>query len=113
MEVKQNKRPFWSLEYDYLKERDALIIQCEEVENLKQALDTGLNSIRLIVGDQEDWVGYLNEDGTYHLSSQYDAMWENGKRDGLECTECRFVQLDTDDDGYTIGIFEMVRSDDE
>lgn len=113
MEEKKIKRPFWSLEDEYLREYDKILDECSRVENLKQALDTGLNSIRLVVGDQEDWVGYLNEDGTYRLSDKYARMWENGKRDGLECTGCRFIELDNDDDGYTIGRFEMVRSDDE
>ena len=100
---------FWELEHRYLKESDKALKKCEEVTNLKEALDTELDQIWLVIPNQDtDYVGYKTHDG-YELSAPYDAMWENGKRDGLEVTYCHFVEFQVNNEGNTVGYFEMER----
>ena len=103
------ERLFWSIEKDYLDEFDKVVQKCEAVTNLKEALDTGLNGIYLKINEDYDYVGWKEEDGTYNLTEPYNRMWENGKRDGLEVTYCHFIEVDHDDDGYTVGYFQMER----
>ena len=109
----KNKKLFWVIERDYLAKIDEELEKvreaCDKVTNLREALDTGLASIHLKIGDNGyDSVGYLREDGTYYLSEPY-ATWEKEGRDGVDVTYCHFMNFETDDDGSVIGVFEMER----
>ena len=100
---------FWSIEKNYLDEYDKVIAKCEQVTNLREALDTGLNGIYLHFDDYtNDFVGYKDENGEYQLTEPY-ATWEKEGRDGIDVTYCHFVEVDHDDDGYTVGYFQMER----
>ena len=96
-------KPFWAYEDDLFKMRDKLESECEQATTLKQALDTGANSIRLQEDGQETYIGYLDEDGSYRLANDYIDL----------DLDVNFLQLDRDDDGYTIAIFEKVIENDD
>ena len=103
------EKPFWTIEFNYLKELDKVARRCEKVTNLREALDTGLNSIYLhIDGNTCDYVGYKDEDGEYVLTLPY-RQWEDEERDGVDVTYCHFLYLEKDDDGYTQGHFQIER----
>ena len=98
IKVNQEEKLFWQLESEYLHRKDDLEYLCEQADNLKKALDTGVNSVRLQYEDHQDFVGYKNPDGTYDLSLPYEA-------DRISSIGVNFLELDEDGDGYTIAIF--------
>ena len=103
------EKPFWITEQNYYKELDKVVEKCEKVTNLREALDTGLNSIYLHIDDSTcDYVGYKYEDGKYVLTLPY-RQWEEEGRDGVDVTYCHYIGLEEDDDGYTEGHFQMER----
>ena len=55
-----------------------------------------------------DFVGYKDENGEYQLTEPY-ATWEKEGRDGVDVTYCHSLYVDKDDDGYTVGHFQMER----
>ena len=94
----QYLKPFWRYEYDYKQQREALESACYDAETLKDALDTGVNSIRLAEHNDYsgfEYVGYLGEDGEYQLADEDIDL----------NTPVEFYSLDRDDDGYTIALF--------
>lgn len=95
--MKDDKKLFWVKEYECLKAREILESNCYDAHTLKDALDTGANSIRLLDKDGDlTYVGYLDEDGDYQLNN--DEIDLNMR--------VEFNSLDRDEDGYTIAIFE-------
>lgn len=96
---------FWDLEDEYLRRKDKLESLCERADNLKKALDTGVNSVRIRTEDGDIFVGYKRQDGSYSLNTPFET-------DRISSIGVEFVELDTDGDGYTIAIYEMEKDDD-
>ena len=95
-------RPFWSIEKDYLDRRESVARACSCATTLKEALETGVNSIRVKTptGFAEDYVSYLAENGDFDLAPAYEDK-------NLDKIKVEFYSLDRDDDGYTVGIFTL------
>lgn len=101
-----NKRPFWSIEFDYLKERRQFESDCRYSKNLLEALMTGANSIRL----EGKNIGYMSEDHKFNINEEpFSEMDE----DQLEEIKVTFDCLDTDEDGFTIALFDIATSVDK
>lgn len=100
IKVNQKEKLFWQLEDEYLNRRDELETLCEQADDLKKALDTGVNSVRIRTEDGDIYVGYKENENVYSLGGQFEA-------DRISSIGVKFVELEEDDDGYTIAIYEM------
>lgn len=89
---------FWEIEADYLEKRRDIEYACEDADNLKDAILTGIN---LVYVDGE-WAGYLQTDLNFALYGEFEHMTEKE----LSEVKLEFIMLDEDDDGYTIAKYE-------
>lgn len=103
--------PYWVLE-DEMKDRaQELESICDQADDLKKALDTGVNMVVLrherngkTEDDYECWdehIGYKKMDNTYSLNEPYHENM-------LTSIGVEFVELYTDDDNMTCAIFRQV-----
>ena len=103
---------FWQVEAEYLEKKYEAEQKACQATNLKEALDSGLNEIWLMTDKDVgyEFVGYARKGG-YDLAPPFDAYWDNGKKDGLECTCVQFSSCDISDDGFLQGYFNKVKED--
>ena len=88
---------------DYVNDvKTDIRLRAEKCTSLKEALDLGLNSIRLITDEDapSDLVGWKDPDGTYCLQEPY-------KENMIATYPVEFVELDTDEENFTVAIFRM------
>lgn len=104
IKVNSDNTLFWQLEDEYLRRKDELEELCEKADDLKKALDTGVNSVRIRTDDGDIYVGYKENDGVYSLGCQFEA-------DRISSIGVEFVELAEDDDGYTIAIYRLEEDD--
>lgn len=93
-----NDCPYWVLEQAH-KDRAANLPQiCASCETLKDALDTGVNMVILVVNGENIAIGSVKADGgSYFLETdEYD----------IDTYPVVFDELDTDDDNFTIAYFK-------
>lgn len=105
---KYNDRPYWSVEYDLLRERERIMRGFEngEIKTFADAIMCGLNSTRLFTEDYT-YLGsaWLSEDGSIVLDMK--KVMKNGVAMTDEEVYNLPVEMDDplfdhDDDGYTI-----------
>lgn len=85
---------FWEIEADYLEKRRDIEIECEEAENLRDAILTGINLVYV----DGDWGGYLQPDGNFALYGEFEGMTE----EELSKVGVEFIAIAEDEDGYTV-----------
>ena len=97
-------KPFWSVEYGYLKKRAQLESDCYNAKTLQDAIICGAN-MTYLDGEQ---VGYLAPDGAFELYGE----WLDGDKAELCLSDIavEFSSLDRDDDGYTVARFERSKN---
>ncbi len=115
MKNNNNKfKPFWAYEYELMEMRNNLESDCYDADNLYDAIMTGANSIRL----DDEYVGYVGEDGVPDIDDNFmaendlDLYGDDGKFVGeekLKAIKVEFYSLDTDEDGYTIALYNTVK----
>lgn len=92
------EKPFWNIEYNYLKAKSVFESNCQEAKTLQDAIICGANMTYL----NGTKVGYLETDGTFELQSG----WEDKN---LSDIEVQFDEIGEDGDGYTVAYFSEVK----
>ena len=101
------KKPFWSIENDYLNAREKLDSDCHNAKTLLDAVKAGasMTCVNSIDFCDEERVGYLNEDGTLELQ-------EGFTEEGIKKIKiAEFDRLERDEDGNMIAYF--IRKDED
>lgn len=93
--------PYWRQEYELLEARRNLERDCYDATNLYKAIMCGANQVKLNRRD----VGYLDEDSTIITLGDVEGFTP----EQLRKIKVKFDRLGTDEDGYTVALFNTVK----
>lgn len=109
-----DKYPFWAIQDEFKEQSYKLEERCEAAKTLKEAIETGVNAVMIRVKSGRGVDDEGHPDFDYELEQAGHKTFEGyildepySLHDSIE-----FFEMDTDNDGMTIAIYELVGGED-